>query len=51
MEQLAKTWITDGVLDPEYKRYIMLAYLQTVGLAFRENKLYPKLAEVIAHHE
>lgn len=51
MENLAKSWITDGLIDPEYKRYIMLAYLQTVSSHFRENKLYPCLTELIGHHE
>lgn len=51
MEKLNKDWITNGLIDAEYKRYIMLAYLQTVADVFRQNKLYPQFAEVIAHHE
>lgn len=51
MEKLTKNWITDGLIDAEYKRYIMLAYLKTVAEQFRENRLYPCLAEVVSHHE
>ncbi|MGC6531779.1 MAG: hypothetical protein ACON34_02135 [Flavobacteriales bacterium] len=48
MEQLAKTWITDGVLDPEYKRYTMLAYLQTDFIG-RQRKTLEVTFEAIKH--
>jgi hypothetical protein len=32
------------------KKYTLLAYLQEINRHFRENKLYPQLAEVIFHY-
>ena len=50
MKNLSKNWITEDIIDAEYKRYILLAYLSEVGQTFDEKKLYPHLAEVIDHH-
>lgn len=50
MKNLSKNWITEDLIDAEYKRYILLAYLSEVGQNFDEKKLYPHLAEVIEHH-
>ncbi len=50
MKNLSKNWITEDIIDAEYKRYILLAYLNEVGHNFEEKKLYPHLAEVIEHH-
>lgn len=51
METLSNTWLTDGWIDFEYKKYVLLAYLQHVSRQFDEKKLYPKLSELISHYE
>ena len=49
METLSKDWLTEGLIDFEYKKYILLAYLQKVHGHFKEKKLYPDFTELIAH--
>jgi len=51
MEKLADDWITKGSLDFEYKKYILLAYLQHVGKSFEQHKLYPTFAELMMHYK
>ncbi|WP_194776912.1 hypothetical protein [Pararhodonellum marinum] len=51
MKQLSENWITDGWMDFEYKKYLLLAYLQEVEKQFKEVKLYPPLAELITHYQ
>ncbi len=43
-------WLTEGVLDAEYKEYKLLAWLQQVKAELRVTKLYPALADVIRRH-
>ena len=50
MKSLSENWITEGLIDFEYKKYLLLAYLQHVGGQFKEVKLYPPLAELIQHY-
>jgi hypothetical protein len=50
MKNLSENWITEGWIDFEYKKYLLLAYLQQVGFQFQETKLYPALAELIQHY-
>jgi hypothetical protein len=50
MEKLKENWLTDGLLDFEYKRYILLAYLQHVRSSFARTELYPFLSELVAHY-
>ncbi len=47
---LSSNWITEGINDFEYKKYILLAYLKNVRDSFTENKLYPHLSELITHY-
>jgi hypothetical protein len=49
MEKLDKNWLTDGLIDFEYKKYLLLAYLQAAVRNFDEKKLYPKLSELAEH--
>jgi cell fate (sporulation/competence/biofilm development) regulator YlbF (YheA/YmcA/DUF963 family) len=49
MKNLSENWITEGWIDFEYKKYILLAYLQEVSSKFQEVKLYPSLADLIRH--
>jgi hypothetical protein len=51
MERLSKDWITEKHIDFEYKKYVLLAYLQHVDAAFRSVKLYPALADLIEHYK
>ncbi|MEX2569573.1 MAG: hypothetical protein WD431_26770 [Cyclobacteriaceae bacterium] len=51
MNKLTENWFSEGWIDFEYKKYILLAYLKNVDEKFREVKLYPPLAELIKHYE
>ena len=44
-------WITQGVLDAEYKEYLLLAWLQKLKAEFRESRLYPALSDLIRKHK
>lgn len=50
MNSLNKNWLTENHIDFEYKKYVVLAYLQEVQQAYRQTELYPRLAEVIEHY-
>lgn len=50
MKQLSDNWITEGLIDFEYKKYLLLDYLQEVEKNFDEKKLYPSLSELINHY-
>lgn len=50
MEKLSKDWLTQGLIDFEYKKYVLLAYLQTVKKSFGKVELYPFLADLIFHY-
>lgn len=46
---LTKDWITQGLIDFEYKKYMLLAYLQNVRKSFSRVELYPHLADLVFH--
>lgn len=50
MEKLSKDWLTQGLIDFEYKKYLLLAYLQTVKTSFGRVELYPFLADLVFHY-
>ncbi len=50
MERLNKDWITEKHIDFEYKKYVLLAYLQHVSECFRTVRLYPPLADLVEHY-
>lgn len=50
MEKLSQNWVTEGLIDFEYKKYLLLAYLQQVKDNFQSNKLYPPLSELVTHY-
>lgn len=50
MKTLSENWITEGWIDFEYKKYLLLAYLQDVDVNFKQVKLYPPLADLIHHY-
>lgn len=47
--KLSNNWFTEGIVDFEHKKYLLLAYLKSVSTQFNEVKLYPDLSELIAH--
>ncbi len=50
MTQLSSNWITEKHIDFEYKKYLLLGYLQRVSEEFTESKLYPSLSELVSHY-
>lgn len=50
MHQLSPNWLLEGVLDYEYKHYVLLAYLQQIEKHFKRHRLYPFLGELLEHH-
>jgi len=50
MFKLSENWITEGLMDFEYKQYLLLAYLRDIHQAFENRILYPPFAELIEHH-
>lgn len=47
--KLKLNWFTDGIVDFEHKKYVLLAYLKSVSTRFEAMKLYPELGELIGH--
>lgn len=50
MFSLSTNWITEGSIDFEYKKYLLLAYLRDIDQCFKSEKLYPPFADLIQHH-
>jgi hypothetical protein len=50
MDKLSKDWLTQGLIDFEYKKYLLLAYLQTVKDSFNKVQLYPFMADLVFHY-
>lgn len=50
MENLSKDWLTQGMIDFEYKQYQLLAYLKTVKDSFNRTELYPFMADLVFHY-
>ena len=50
MQFLNKNWITENQIDFEYKKYVLLAYLQHVSENFTEYRLYPYLSDLVEHY-
>jgi hypothetical protein len=50
MGTLKHNWLTDYLIDFEYKKYVLLAYLQNAKKQFTEVKLFPCLSELIFHY-
>jgi hypothetical protein len=51
MERLSKDWLTQGLIDFEYKKYVLLAYFQTVKKSFGRVELYPFLSDLVSHYQ
>jgi hypothetical protein len=50
MKTLPQDWLTRGHIDFEYKKFMLLAYLQEVKSQFDDYKLYPSLADLVFHY-
>ena len=50
MTELSKDWLTQGLIDFEYKKYILLAYLKNVRQNFQGQILYPFLSDLVFHY-
>ena len=50
MKKLNPDWFLEGMPDFEYKKYLLLAYLQHVSKEFAEVKLYPSFSDLIFHY-
>ncbi len=48
--KLAANWLTENHIDFEYKKYMLLAYLQGVEKEYKHSRIYPWLSEVIEHY-
>lgn len=51
MMQLQNDWLTSGLIDFEYKKYLVLAYLQATSKKFDDYKLYPFLSDLAFHYQ
>lgn len=51
MAELKKDWISNGLIDFEYKKYVLLAYLKHVETNFHQTKLFPFMSELIDHYQ
>lgn len=50
MSTLAVNWLTEGLIDFEYKKYLLLAYLKTAKAEFGQQRLYPVFSDLIMHY-
>ncbi|HEY2582191.1 MAG TPA: hypothetical protein VGI43_10295 [Mucilaginibacter sp.] len=49
MKELSMNWFIEGSIDFEYKKYILLDYLQEINRHFDKSRLYPNLTDLIFH--
>ncbi|MFN6342313.1 MAG: hypothetical protein ACK4Y6_07935 [Bacteroidota bacterium] len=50
MKSLNPNWFYQDLPDFEYKKYVLLAYLNNVHKQFNETRLYPGLADLVMHY-
>lgn len=50
MDELKSNWLTEGLIDFEFKKYQLLAYLQKVKESFGRVELYPFLSDLVFHY-
>lgn len=50
MHTLPVNWLTEGLLDFEYKKYLLLAYLKAAKDEFSRQRLYPVFSDLIMHY-
>jgi len=50
MKTLGIDWFIEGSIDFEYKKYVLLAYLQEINRHFDKRRLYPNLSDLVFHY-
>jgi hypothetical protein len=50
MDNLKDNWLTEGLIDFEYKKYVLLGYLKNVKESFGRVELYPHLSDLVFHY-
>ncbi len=50
MNALTQNWFTEGLIDFEYKKYTLLAYLRDTHQLFEKGELYPHFADLVWHY-
>lgn len=50
MKSLGVNWFIEGTIDFEYKKYVLLDYLQEINRHFDKSKLYPNLSDLVFHY-
>jgi hypothetical protein len=50
MESLKDNWLTEGLIDFEFKQYQLLAYFKRVKESFTRVELYPYLSDLVFHY-
>ncbi|MCC6834353.1 MAG: hypothetical protein IT213_05140 [Cytophagales bacterium] len=50
MERLNDGWLTEGLIDFEYKKYQLMAYFKHVKESFNRVELYPFLSDLVFHY-
>jgi len=50
MKALNEDWLTSHLIDFEYKKYILLAYLKDIKQQFDRVALYPYLSDLVFHY-
>lgn len=50
MEYLKHDWLTEGLIDYEYKKYVLLAYLKDIRKRFNQTQLYPFMSDLVFHY-
>jgi len=50
MKSLGINWFIEGRIDFEFKKYILLDYLQEINRHFDNSRLYPNLSDLIFHY-
>jgi hypothetical protein len=51
MGNLNHDWLTEGMIDYEYKKYVLLAYLKDIKQHFDSAELFPFLSDLIMHYK
>jgi len=51
VKSLDKNWFSSGLIDLEYKQYILLDYFQFVQNSFKENNLFPVFQNLISTYK
>jgi hypothetical protein len=46
MERLGADWLTNGLIDFEYKKYLLLSYMMHVQKEYSDKKLFPVLKDI-----